>query len=86
MQIYTSIFFSQSSWKPSLTFLRCEPFQWAFEEEKGIGQLNLNESGMCTGEAERKVVPHDKKWPSFVNERGQRSLTLLLLQLEHSCE
>lgn len=58
----------------------------AFEEEKGTGQLNLNGSGMYRGKAERMVLTSDKKWPSFVGKWGQRSPTLLLLQLEHSCE
>lgn len=64
----------------------CELFLRAFEEEKGTGQLNLNGSGMYRGKAERMVVTSDKKWPSFVGKWGQRSPTLLLLPLEHSCE
>lgn len=78
---YIHLFIFFSIIPEALSFCWCEPFQWAFKEEKGTGQLNLNGSGMCTEEAERKVLPYNKECPSFVGEWGQRSLTLLLLQL-----
>lgn len=68
------------------SLILCEPFLRAFEQEKGTGQLNLNGRGLCREKIERMVITSDKKWPSFVGKWGQRSPTLLLLQLEHSCD
>lgn len=57
MQIYTSIF-SSCPRSLHLPFCHVNLSSGAFQEENGRGQLNLNESGMGTGETERKVVPH----------------------------